>query len=276
MDRIRAQVRAHPVAFFVGLTLVLSWAGWLPGALTARGWVPSIFPDLAVLGGIGPAVAAVTVSAVTEGRSSVGQLFRPLLWGRASPLWYALVPGLWMVVATLAAAAVSAAPFPERLVVWFAWPAFLFWFVGSCVANVWEEIGWRGFALPRLAERWGDLLASVWLGLVGFVWHLPLLLDPRSSMSQLPWPLQAVFLVGMAVLLTWVYRGTRGSLVFVTAFHALSNAVALGMVHASLFVSSYPVVVGSVGVSAVLVVLRYGHWRFGASGKAVRSVEEGS
>ncbi|MDW8059067.1 MAG: CPBP family intramembrane glutamic endopeptidase [Thermomicrobium sp.] len=236
----------------------------MPSTLVARGWLPVAVPSLAILGGLGPMLSALFVGALV-GRGVVEQVFRPLLRVRVNPVWCVVVPGFWIAVAVVAALVVASGTVGERLFVWFAWPEFVLGFAGSLVSNVWEEIGWRGFALPRLAERWGDLVASVWLGLVGFLWHLPLLLDPRSPMSQLSWPLQAVFLVAMSVLLTWVYRGTGGSLWWVTVFHAMSNAVALGMLQAKLFVASYPVVVFLVAVAALSVAIRYGRWSFAVS-----------
>uniref|UniRef100_A0A7C5RSG9 CPBP family intramembrane metalloprotease n=1 Tax=Thermomicrobium roseum TaxID=500 RepID=A0A7C5RSG9_THERO len=130
------------------------------------------------------------------------------------------------------------------------------------LSNVWEELGWRGFALSVLTQRWSDLAASVWLGLVAFAWHLPLFFVVDSPMSRLPWILQLVFLIANGVLMTWVYRGTGESVLWVTVFHAMANAVALGMLEVGLYVRSYPIVVGLVAASAGLVALRYGRRRF--------------
>ena len=62
--------------------------------------------------------------------------------------------------------------------------------------------------------------------------------------------------------MTWVYRGTGESVLWVTVFHAMANAVALGMLEVGLYVRSYPIVVGLVAASAGLVALRYGRRRF--------------
>jgi uncharacterized protein len=86
-----------------------------------------------------------------------------------------------------------------------------------------EETGWRGFALPRLQRRIGPLGASVLLGLIWGVWHLPLFLVPGSFHQTIPFALFILQDVALAVVMTWLSNHTGGSLVPAHLFHAASN-----------------------------------------------------
>ncbi|TVR65712.1 MAG: CPBP family intramembrane metalloprotease [Spirochaetaceae bacterium] len=85
-----------------------------------------------------------------------------------------------------------------------------------------EELGWRGFALPRLQTRWNALVSSMILGLIWGVWHLPL------WFAGIGWEQMSFWLflwncVAMSVIYTWICNNTRGNMVIVTLFHMLYN-----------------------------------------------------
>jgi membrane protease YdiL (CAAX protease family) len=94
-----------------------------------------------------------------------------------------------------------------------------------------EEIGWRGFALPRMLGRWNALLSSVLLGLLWGAWHMPYLWGIKGA--SLPWPFPAflLFIVSVSILITWVFNHTRGSTLIAMLLHIWVNnahAYALG------------------------------------------------
>ena len=86
-----------------------------------------------------------------------------------------------------------------------------------------EEIGWRGYALPRLANRFGLAPASVILGLVWASWHLPLFFVPESSTFGQSFPLYLLQVTALSVAMAWLYANTRGSLLPVMLMHAAVN-----------------------------------------------------
>jgi len=119
---------------------------------------------------------------------------------------------------------------PNHMVTSLAqWPigiiVFLYIFVFSALG---EEIGWRGFALPLLQTRFSPFSASLILGLIWSLWHLPLFWMSGNFHQELPlsWFLLQIF--GSTFLYTWMYNHTRSSLLIMLLFHTASNA-AMGL-----------------------------------------------
>jgi uncharacterized protein len=86
-----------------------------------------------------------------------------------------------------------------------------------------EEPGWRGFALPRLQARYGALVGSLILGVLWSLWHLPLLLTPGGATWTGNLGLFVLLGLALAILHSWVYNGTRASLLAVMLLHAAIN-----------------------------------------------------
>ena len=86
-----------------------------------------------------------------------------------------------------------------------------------------EEIGWRGFALPRMLGRWNALFSSILLGLLWGAWHMPYLWGIKGA--SLPWPFTTflLFIVSISILMTWVFNHTRGSTLMAMLFHVWVN-----------------------------------------------------
>jgi len=125
----------------------------------------------------------------------------------------------------------------------------------SIVANTCEEIGWRGFALPRLQSRYSALTATLIVGFLWWLWHLPLLLwkdNPMSAEPILPW---FIGVIAISFIYTWLYNASRGSLLVVSLFHIARNVAgaALDAVHPR---SPYTVVVNC--IVAILLIAVYG------------------
>jgi uncharacterized protein len=124
------------------------------------------------------------------------------------------------------------------------------------IVGLFEEVGWRGFALPRLQRRLDALRAALVLGVLWALWHLPeLISDPTR---QRP-PLQFVLLaLALSVIFTWLYNSTNGSLPIVIICHAAIDTAGRYMLP-EFFNGGYQVVwwfmVGLYVVIAVIVVL---------------------
>jgi uncharacterized protein len=264
--------RIHLVAFFL-LAFALSWSVWIPAALASRGLFPLQLSPLltSVLGTFGPSLAALIVLSVTSGTQGVGSLLRRLLLWRVGLQWYAFVL-LWPALLSLAASGLAVlfgGPAPD-----FAHPpvlrfaslppeaqgigllvllpiAFLQqFFLGSSMG---EELGWRGYALPRLQARHSALLASIILGLLWGLWHLPLFLtqgDSRASVS-LGWWLAGIVLA--PIIYTWVYNHTQGSLLIVLLLHT-TTALTSSFLSSAATAPMFEVVVQLFVVSILVLV----------------------
>jgi membrane protease YdiL (CAAX protease family) len=87
-----------------------------------------------------------------------------------------------------------------------------------------EEIGWRGYALPKLQSGYSALVSSVILGVIWVLWHLPLFFNPATSYSNTPFWVFFVFLLPFPIVYTWIFNSTGGSVLMAMILHAVTNA----------------------------------------------------
>jgi len=216
--------------FFV-LSLV-AWVIWIPQAAVVLGIRESAIPLLSPLNALsvwGPGLAAILLSLLTEGKAGVQELFRPIRRWRVGIQWYIFIlffpVGQWVVARALdivlgQSYKLGASPIPSEFgpeqaimlpfVIVFAFPN-----------GLGEELGWRGFALPKLQARWNALVSSVIIGLFWGLWHIPTwIAQGFTDLSALPLFVEVVSMVPLTVLFTWVYNNTDGSLLLVWLFHA--------------------------------------------------------
>lgn len=255
-------LRRRPVVTFYLLAFGFSWLGWVPQALYARGLFPFDSPLFGLSGGLGPTLAAIVVVLALREPAGLRALFGPLFQWRASPWWWAFVTGFWPLVAAIALGIGVVAGWAWPDLSRFSWAGLPPVFGVMLLTGAWEEIGWRGFALPRLQARRPDWQIVLIMGLLSFVWHAPLMLNPASPMAALPWPGQLLFDLSLTVIYTWLYQNTARSLFFVSVFHAMSNTVAYVLLGLGAFVSSYGIVVGLTVIVAVVILGVYGPRRF--------------
>jgi uncharacterized protein len=227
----RLDVKAM-VVFFV-LAYVLSWSWVIPLAaahLVVRrgvGW-PTHLPAL-----FGPAIAAVVVTAWTMGRPGVRDLLARLARWRVPIRWWLVavspVAFLGLALAALAAAG-QALPDVADFGRFSGIPAtslagvLLLIFAGA----LGEETGWRGYALPQLQRRFSPLASSLILAVLWFGWHLPQFFVIATYRDSSPVQYVGMFL-GLAcgaVVLTWLYNRSGGSILLVAVWHGLYNLVA--------------------------------------------------
>jgi membrane protease YdiL (CAAX protease family) len=241
-------MRRHPLVTFFLLVFILTWVVWVPRASGA---------PLGVVGQAWtwiPAIAALLAAALTGGRGALRELGSRLVRWRVGWQWYVVVI-LGPAVFSLAVAGVytlfggswaEAAP-PAIL----AGPLLLlplFLAILTLTDGLGEELAWRGFALPRLLTRYNALVASVVLGVIWALWHLPLLWTEGNGMFQLPVWLLLLDLTAKSILFTWVFLHTRGSVLIAMLFHGATN----------LFLVSPEVV--STGDFQVAVLAMVGKW----------------
>ncbi len=211
---MKAAIEKHPVLSFI--VIACGWT-WPLAALIGRSMV---FPLLALFG---PCVAAVIVVYASRGRAGLAQLGSKFCLSRALVAWcilavllpLALLVPLWLLHA------------------W--WWGFIRFEMSAlsllslvvALLIVGEEVGWRGFLLAYLLQRYSPLTSSLLVGLVWAVWHLPNFLLPNYPHYGLPSAAFAVMTLAFSVLFTWLYLNTAGSLLIAVIFHAALNLFSL-------------------------------------------------
>jgi membrane protease YdiL (CAAX protease family) len=209
------------VSYFV-LAYALTWLFWMPVALGANGvgLLPLGLPMALLAGGsLGPIGAGFLMTAIVLGRSGVRDLLGRLLRWRVGAVRHAFaffgpLPLMWLGVVLVSAQARSVYDLGALSA---ALPLFAVLFVSQLfTSGLFEEPGWRGFALPRLQERYGALWASVILGLCWGCWHLPLFLIPGVYVAGsglvavgIPFAQSLVAALAESVVFTWVFNHTR-------------------------------------------------------------------
>lgn len=229
--------RRRLVVFFL-LAFGLSWVIMIPEALASSGVAERVFPlEFVALAVFGPTLAAVISAALEGGREAVGSLLRRIVVFRVNWIWYFVVvigpPLLFLVSRTLEAALGGEPPSilesPLQSELGFGGVPVGFFLLGlglnNLVVTLGEELGWRGYALPRLQSRQSALGAGVILGSLWGLWHLPLAFAPstQSAVSQLPFWAFLIDITAMSVLYVWIFNHTRGSVALATILHASTN-----------------------------------------------------
>ena len=226
--------QTRTAVFFV-LAYAISWLLWAPLWLPAFGvhGLP-VLPFHHALGALGPIAAAFIAAAMESGSAGPSDLLRRIGLWRGRLVWVAVA-----VLAPYALLAISVAcvsiwggetvtlagfgrskEFPQ-------FSALVFLGYNLITFGFGEEVGWRGFALPRLQTGHSALMASLLLTMGWAIWHLPLFCYRPGYMKM-----DAIGVAGWffslftgAVLLTWLYNESRGSILAVALFHAAIDVV---------------------------------------------------
>ena len=223
-----ARSAASLLSFFA-LAFAWSWACWLL-APVVKAQSPVASTTLSLVGGFGPSLAAVVVVAHGSGMAGLRRwLTRCLRW-RLSWRWAVLAflfPVVFMGLAAAAHVALGGTLPPSPAVGHVGLAALNFLLIFLVGGPLGEEFGWRGFALPALQARWGWRVASVLLGLLWAVWHLPLFYSVGTVQSHLPMGWYALSAIASSVLFAWLFNRSQGSIVPVLVLHTAVNAWSL-------------------------------------------------
>jgi uncharacterized protein len=269
MKRLRDLIDRYPLTTFIVLTWGFSWSLWFLLIASARGWVSFQAPTswLGPVGTFGPSLAAIAVVGLSRGKAGVKELVKPILQWHFGGRWYCLVifGGMlvWLVppIYTLLSGEITMTLsnlVPQALVF-----LILFGLILVIGGPLGEEIGWRGYLLPRLLERRSPLRASLILSVFWFVWHLPQFWSwfPGAAPAAAI-PLFLITVVAYSVLFTWVYLGTSGSLMAILLLHTSINTAEVALLQAYPGIGERLLYYGIVAmiwvaVSAVVVIFKW-------------------
>lgn len=207
----------HLVLFFA-FTFAISWTIFF--TVDAGGGLNPLF----LAGVFAPSAVALSLTAWSDGARGVEALLGRITRWDVAGCWYAFAI-LYMAVIKVGAAVLVRLTAGE-------WPALgdnlvliPFAIAISTPFQAGEEIGWRGYALPHLSEFLGVRWASVVLGVLWALWHLPLFYVPGTDTTGQSFPVYTAQVTALSVALAWLYLRTGGSLLLVMLTHSAINQV---------------------------------------------------
>lgn len=213
---------------FFSLTYIVSWILWIAAAAILHVAAQSsaylaISGFLYLVGVFAPALVALALTVRADGRAgTLALLRRTVAWS---------VGARWYVFAVCYMAAIKLAAALALRVATGAWPAFgqepvylmAIAIPFSTPVQAGEEIGWRGYALPRLSTHLGLPGASIVLGVIWACWHLPFFFISSTDKSGQSFPMYLLSVTALSVAMAWLYWRTKGSLLLTMLMHAAVN-----------------------------------------------------
>ena len=208
-------IRRYPVVTYFALTFLISWTGALAVAaphLIRHQPLPQMtgilmFPVML----LGPSFAGIVLTRIVDGKSGLQVLFSHMFRARIAPRWYTallLPPALVLTVLLFLERFVSPVYAPNR---------FFLGILFGIPAGFLEEIGWTGYAFPKMRSESNGLAPSILLGLLWALWHLPVInylgtATPHGA-YWLPFFLAfSLAMTAMRVLIAWIYTNTKSVL----------------------------------------------------------------
>ena len=211
MNSMTSFIKRHPQVTFWGIAYFTFFVGFLMYVL-----YPSDLWQLLIWGSF---LGGALVTGIADGRSGLKTYFSRIVRWRVGLKWYAvaLFLPLIMRLAAFGLTIASGANLSTNIQ-WPAWPDLIFeFFIVFFIIALGEEPGFRGFALPRLMVGRSALAASLILGGLHAIWHLPLFVTGSEP------PIIILIIISGAVLITWLFNHTQGSVLMIMLLHASVN-----------------------------------------------------
>jgi membrane protease YdiL (CAAX protease family) len=229
------------LALFLLIAFGWSWAIWfgmINGLITSPKGLGTPLENavetitlipLLLLSPFGPTISAFLVTLVFEGKSGVKRLWGRFYKGKFSPMWLAVVILLQPVYFLAARLLSEALGVSQPPVAWLGVPLIVVesLFVNTIHGGLSEEFGWRGYALPRLQARFTAPLASLILGVVEGLWHLPFVFWPGNAMYGMSVIVLILWQTLATFFRTWIFNNTDGSILAAVIFHAVQNTAGI-------------------------------------------------
>ncbi len=219
---------------YFALAYIISWTIWLPmyGHIFRLTGLP-ILPFNHAIGGLGPLIASFLVTYIFNKKEGVKTLLKKCF--QIKPLIYLLIalfsPFILIIVASLANLVINKASLnPLGLLAIKEFPEFkalTFFIFNLTFFGFGEEVGWRGFALPRLQMKFNALTSSLIITVFWAIWHLPLFFCiPGFTTMSIAGIFGWLFsLLTGSILLTWLYNSSKASILVCAVFHTTVDIV---------------------------------------------------
>jgi uncharacterized protein len=228
--------------------------------------VRNAFGNLPLLFGCGPFISAIVVTLIYRDKSALKELFGKVITWNFSVQWYfwaLILPVIpqWIGLFVWARLTDTDLILPTVTGYLSSWLQIA---LISTVYYITEELGWRGFMLPRVLSRHAWIKSSLIVGIIWSIWHFPFWITSSWATTgsltavSLIVTASSVFATGLSVILTWIFKNTRGSILLAMLVHGSSQANLTKMYttagDSSLLGSSF-IIVEAISLSAIVVLL---------------------
>lgn len=214
-------LRQHPLVFYFLLAYGFTWVYALVFLVLLHIPLPLLV--------LGPPLAGFIMTALTEGIPGLRRLLLRIVLWRVGIQWY-----LFALLGILGFCLLGTIILPGALAFYHA-PSLdyvlnipLTFVLAFLLGPIFEEVGWRGFALPRMQRLQGPLVSSLLLGILWAFWHLPFFLLPdfahqNGGLTLASFSVFALSAIAITIIMTWVFNHTQGSLLIVMLLHTSVN-----------------------------------------------------
>lgn len=231
------QTSRSPWKFFL-LTYAYSWMIWIPSVLDGLGVnlpfdVSQYSMVVVIIGAFAPLLAALTLAGRSQGRKGMVSLFKKALDFKVKPLYLILALVLPLVIhfishylALALGLEVAKTLFPTESFLVSLGLAIPYFFMMLLIGGGQEEFGWRGYAQEPLQEKFGVIPASLIIGMVWGLWHLPLWYMAGDLHSAYSFFAFVLMTTSISLIYAWLYNASGKKLIVVLFFHAMNNTAA--------------------------------------------------
>lgn len=232
---MRSYIEKNPLKMYFILAFGFTWLVLGPGVASSLGLLDFEFEGtvLTILGGVGPLLAAIIVTGVTEGRIGISRIFRSMFTWKIKFRWWAasvlLLAGFFALATGFGILTGGSKP-ASNLGIYLNGGNLILVMILLLIGSFGEEPGWRGFALPRLQNGRSPMKATFILTIFWWIWHLPTYWTLPLAMDAVhkygffaAFGIQFIVLLLLSILCTWVYNGSGGSVLMPVLLHASWN-----------------------------------------------------
>jgi membrane protease YdiL (CAAX protease family) len=221
-------IKKNPGLLFILLTFILTWSIEIPAAMTAHGYASiKISKSLQLITTLTPGIVAIVLSLALGRGAGLKAFLKPIIKWRVNIYWYLSVLGTGILLTGLSVLAFhlfsNKQVKPDTPVNILAYLIILIF-----LSPFWEEIGWRGFLLPNLQEKYSPLTAALIIGFVWGLWHLPGILAANPYGNQSMYYFLIIFggCFALSILQTWLFNSTKSLLICILLHDAVNSGAA--------------------------------------------------
>jgi len=225
-------------SLFLIFTFIFTWVLWLPSIISGLGINLGIdaetYTTITVpIGAFAPLLVALALVIKQKGWRGGWDFFRQAFDLKVRPFYLVAAVVIPLIIhilshylAPLLGFPVADTLFPEIPGIPSILIAIPYFFLMLIIGGGQEEFGWRGYAQEPLQKRMGVIPASLFIGMIWGIWHLPLWVMPGDGHSTYPFIAFLIMTTSISVIYGWLYNASSQKLVTVIIFHAMNNTAA--------------------------------------------------